>query len=147
MRDVSTFSVPIRIYWEDTDAGGVVYHAAYVCFLERARTEWLRVLGVEQQAWREQEDVVFVVRDMRLGFLAPARLDDLLNVTVTVQSVAHASVVFAQKVVREGDARVLIDATVKVACISASRFRPRALPESLRQRFNEFLPDTINEVE
>ena len=131
------FSLPIRVYWEDTDAGGVVYHAAYVCFLERARTEWLRSLGVSQQALRERDDVVFAVRGMQVDFLAPARLDDAPDVEVRIAQVGRASVVFAQRIVRVGDARVLIQATVRVACLSGAGFRPRSLPEALRRRFQD----------
>ena len=134
------FSLPIRVYWEDTDAGGVVYHAAYVCFLERARTEWLRSLGVSQQVLRENEDVVFAVRGMQVDFLAPARLDDALEVGVRIAEVGRASVVFAQRIVRIADGRVLIEATVRVACLSAAVFKPRSLPETLRRRFQDSTP-------
>lgn len=137
MKDLHTFSFPIRVYWEDTDAGGVVYHAAYVCFLERARTEWLRALGVSQHSLRECDDVVFAVRGMQLDFLAPARLDDALDVEVRIVEVGRASMVFVQRIVRATDARVLIEARVRVACLSASAFKPRALPEALRRRFQD----------
>lgn len=131
------FSWPIRVYWEDTDAGGVVYHASYVRFLERARSEWLRSLGIGQQTLREQQGVVFAVRGMQLEFLAPARLDDALSVQVGVSSVGRASLVFEQRIAREADARVLVTATVKVACLSAPDFRPRPLPEGVRERFKQ----------
>lgn len=140
------FSLPIRVYWEDTDAGGVVYHAAYLCFMERARTEWLRALGVEQQAWREREDWVFVVRDMQLDFLAPARLDDLLHVEVRLVQTTRASLVFSQRVVREADGRVLLEARIRVACISASTFRPCGVPPVLREQFQRFLSPDCEEV-
>ncbi len=129
------FSLPIRVYWEDTDAGGVVYHAAYLCFLERARTEWLRALGVSQQALREAEDVVFAVRGMRLDFLAPARLDDALDVEVRLIEAGRASFTFAQRILRPCDSKVLLEAEVRVACLAASAFRPRALPDWLRAHF------------
>ncbi|MCX7562812.1 tol-pal system-associated acyl-CoA thioesterase [Xanthomonadaceae bacterium XH05] len=137
------FSLPIRVYWEDTDAGGVVYHAAYLCFLERARTEWLRTLGVSQQQLRERDDVVFAVRGMALEFFAPARLDDALAVEVRIVEVGRASVSFQQRIVRPSDERVLLEARVRVACLMASTFRPRALPEALK---HEFLKHSINEV-
>ena len=85
------FSFPIRVYWEDTDAGGVVYHASYVRFLERARTEWLRAMGIGQQGLRESEDLVLVVRAMQLDFHQPARLDDELLASVVVTERRHAS--------------------------------------------------------
>lgn len=126
------FSLPIRVYWEDTDAGGVTYHAAYVCFLERARSEWLRALGVSQQALREADDVVFAVRGMTIDFHAPARLDDALEAQVVRVESGRASLVFHQRILRPGDARVLVEAEVRAACLTASTFRPRALPPWLQ---------------
>ncbi len=102
------FSFPIRVYWEDTDAGGVVYHANYLCFLERARTEWLRAQGIEQQALREQHDLVMAVREMRIDFLKPARLDDLLQVSVVLKERRPASFLVTQELFR--------GAGVSVAC-------------------------------
>ncbi|TNJ35458.1 tol-pal system-associated acyl-CoA thioesterase [Arenimonas terrae] len=123
------FSFPIRVYWEDTDAGGVVYHASYVRFLERARTEWLRAQGVGQQALRESEDLVLVIRDMTLDFHKPAKLDDELLVSVVMTERRKASLLIEQEVSR-GD-QALVRATVRVACLVASSFRPRPLPEWL----------------
>ena len=123
------FSFPIRVYWEDTDAGGVVYHGSYVRFLERARTEWLRAQGIGQQALRAGEDVVLAIRDMTLDFRYPARLDDELQVSVAMTERRTASLRVAQEISR-GD-RVLVTAVVRVACLAASTFRPRPLPEWL----------------
>lgn len=123
------FSFPIRVYWEDTDAGGVVYHASYVRFLERARTEWLRAQGVGQQALRESEDLVLAIRDMTLDFQKPARLDDELQVSVVMIERRKASLLIEQEISR-GD-QALVRATVRVACLVASSFRPRPLPEWL----------------
>ena len=123
------FSFPIRVYWEDTDAGGVVYHGSYVRFLERARTEWLRAQGIGQQALRAGEDVVLAIRDMTLDFRSPARLDDELQVSVAMTERRAASLLVAQAISR-GD-RVLVTAVVRVACLAASSFRPRPLPEWL----------------
>lgn len=120
------FSFPIRVYWEDTDAGGVVYHASYLRFLERARTEWLRALGAGQQELRERDDIVLVVRGMALEFHRPARLDDELQASVTLLERRHASLQFAQQITRGGE--VLVDAKVRAACLVASSFKPRALP-------------------
>lgn len=122
----AVFSWPIRVYWEDTDAGGVVYHASYVCFLERARTEWLRALGIHQQALREHEDMVFVIRAMQLDFLRSARLDDALTVTVALTQVKGASFAVRQSIMRGEE--TLVTAQVRVACLSAGAFRPRPLP-------------------
>lgn len=125
----SPFIWPTRVYWEDTDAGGVVYHASYLCFLERARTEWLRALGVGQQALRENADRVFAVRAMTLDFLKPARLDDQLAVSVELAECRRASLVIRQAIMRDGE--VLVSAEVRVACLAASDFRPRPLPEAV----------------
>ena len=123
---VSPFIWPIRVYWEDTDAGGVVYHASYLRFLERARSEWMRSLGYAQQTLREREDMVFVVRSMRLEFLRAARLDDELNVGVMLEALRPASLLLAQTIRRGGE--TLLTAEVKVACVTASNFRPCAVP-------------------
>ena len=126
---VPLFSLPTRVYWEDTDAGGVVYHARYVAFLERARSEWMRSVGHGQQALIDGLDLVFAVRDMHLDFHRPARLDDAREVTVALARVRRASVEFAQQVLRGGD--VLVSARVRVAALDAGGFRPRAIPDAL----------------
>ncbi|NDK38115.1 tol-pal system-associated acyl-CoA thioesterase [Pseudoxanthomonas gei] len=127
------FSWPTRVYWEDTDAGGVVYHAQYVAFLERARSEWLRHRGHGQERLRGEHDLVFAVRAMQLDFLAPARLDDLLDVIVEIRACKRASVLFAQSILRGG--RVLLTAEVRVAVLSASSFRPKPAPDALYEEF------------
>ena len=126
----ASFSWPIRVYWEDTDGGGVVYHANYLRFLERARSEWLRSIGIGQEALRRDQDVVFAVRSVQMDFLAPARLDDELLATVELTAVRGASLGFRQALVRT-DGTELLRATVRAACLTASTFRPRALPEGL----------------
>jgi acyl-CoA thioester hydrolase len=123
------FSWPTRVYWEDTDAGGVVYHAQYLAFLERARTEWLRARGKGQELLRVEHDLVFAGRAMRIGFRQPARLDDALDVTVALRQCRRASLVIAQSVRRDGV--LLLDAEVRVAALNASDFRPRAIPDAL----------------
>ena len=123
------FSFPVRVYWEDTDAGGVVYHAQYLAFLERARSEWLRALGFAQDRLRSEHDLVFAVRAMQLDFRAPARLDDLLEATASLRECRNASLVFAQQVRRED--KLLLSATVRIAVLTASGFRPRPLPDPL----------------
>ena len=124
------FSWPTRVYWEDTDAGGVVYHAQYLAFLERARSEWLRTRGVAQDRLRAEHDLVFAVRAMWIYFRAPARLDDLLAVSVAVRDCRKASLVFAQAIHRDG--ALLLDAEVRVAALRASDFRPRPIPQALQ---------------
>ena len=123
------FEWPVRVYWEDTDAGGVVYHATYLAFLERARSEWLRSLGIDQAALRTTERVQFTVVEMSLKWLRPARYDDLLTVTASVGGRAGASIDFVQTV-RRG-AETLVEATVRVAAIDAGTLRPRRLPAAL----------------
>ena len=123
------FSWPTRVYWEDTDAGGVVYHAQYLAFLERARTEGLRARGKGQELLRAEHDLVFAVRAMRIDFRNPARLDDALRVTVALRECRRASLVLAQSVRRGDD--LLLDAEVRVAALSAATFRPKAIPQSL----------------
>ncbi len=123
------FSWPTRVYWEDTDAGGVVYHAQYVAFLERARTEWLRAHGYGQQPLREMHDLVFAVRAMRIDFRRPAQLDDTLDVSAALRECRRASLVIVQDIRRDGE--LLLDAEVRVAALNASDFRPRGIPESL----------------
>lgn len=127
------FSWPIRVYWEDTDAGGVVYHAGYLCFFERARTEWLRAQGIEQEPLRANNDVVFVICDVSMKFRRPARLDDLLDISVEVVEWRTASMVFQQQVTRHADGVLLAEARIRVACLQASNFRPRPIPYDLLQ--------------
>lgn len=120
----------VRVYWEDTDAGGVVYHAQYLAFLERARSEWMRALGHGQELLRDVHGLVFAVRAMRIDFRSPARLDDLLDVTVELRECRRASLVLAQSIRRDDDA-LLLDAEVRVAALDAPTFRPRAIPAPL----------------
>lgn len=124
------FSIPIRVYWEDTDAGGVVYHARYVAFLERARSDALRVLGRGQRDL-QQAGQVFAVHSMRMDFLRPARLDDLLEVTAEVAGLGRASLVFSQRILRGEE--VLLQAEVKVASLRAADFRPAPMEAALYQ--------------
>ena len=116
----------MRVYWEDTDAGGVVFYANYLKFFERARTEWLRALGVGQQALREQTGAIFIVTDTALRFAAPARLDDLLDVTVQVQDVRPATLRLRQQALR-GDT-LLCEGEIRIGCVDAGTFRPRRIP-------------------
>jgi len=126
------YTLPIRIYWEDTDAGGVVYHARYVAFLERARSEWMRALGYGQAELRDTHDFLFVIRAMTLDFRHPARLDDLLSVSVELRECRRASLVIAQTITRDGER--LFAAEVKLAALRISDFTPCAIPEWMKQR-------------
>jgi acyl-CoA thioester hydrolase len=119
--------LPIRIYWEDTDAGGVVYYANYLKFFERARTEWLRDLGVEQHALQVQTGAIFVVAEASLHYRAPAKLDDLITVTVKVVEQGRASMLLEQQAWR-GDT-LLVDGRIRIGCVHAATLRPRRMPE------------------
>ncbi len=127
------FTWGVRVYWEDTDAGGVVYHASYLRFLERTRSEWLRALGVDQMTEKREHGLGFVVREMHLDFLRPALLDDELSVTAHVMQRRAASILFAQTVVR-GD-QCLLRAQVRVACVDLALMRPTLIPERILARF------------
>lgn len=127
-----TFSWPTRVYWEDTDAGGVVYHAQYLAFLERARSEWMRAQGYGQDALRLEHGLVFAVRAMTLDFLKPARLDDALLVSASLRQCRRASAVFAQSV-RRGD-ELLLSASVRVAALDVGGFRPQPMPPALYEQ-------------
>lgn len=126
------FTHPVRVYWEDTDAGGVVYHAQYLAFLERARTEWLRDLGYGQELLRREHDLVFAVRAMTIDFRRPARLDDALTVSVALRACRGASLVLAQSIARDGEC--LLDAEVRCAALRAADFRPRPIPDAMQSR-------------
>ena len=131
---VSKFSWPVRVYYEDTDAGGVVYYANYLRFMERARTERLRQLGVEQRALRQDSGILFAVRSATLDFVRPARLDDALRVSAEVAECRRASLVFQQAVYLDGDeSRVFCTARVRVACLEADRLRPHPIPDFILQ--------------
>jgi acyl-CoA thioester hydrolase len=129
--DSRLFRWPVRVYWEDTDAGGVVYHARYLHYFERARSEWLRAAGIGQDELRAARGIVFVVHRMELRFNRPARLDDLLEATVAPHELRGASFHVDQALRREPDAAPLVEARVRLACIDAATFRPRPIPSDL----------------
>ena len=129
---IHTFSFPIRVYYEDTDMGGVVYYANYFKFMERARTEWLRAHGFEQDELLTREGVIFAVRSVQLDFLKPARFNDLLQVTVSLGRRGRASITVHQRVQR-GDL-VLCEGEVRIACLEAKTFMPCAMPETIAAR-------------
>ncbi|MGH8122435.1 MAG: tol-pal system-associated acyl-CoA thioesterase [Rudaea sp.] len=125
------FIWPIRVYWEDTDAGGVVYHASYLRFLERARSEWLRAQGIDQGRVRSDLGIAFVVRDLSIQFLLAAKLDDELEVAVEPVERRSASMAFTQCILRRGDGAVIARAHVRAACVAAADFKPCRIPEIL----------------
>lgn len=126
---MKSFSWPVRVYWEDTDAGGIVYYANYLKFMERARSEWLRALGIEQGPLQREQGLMFVVVNADTRFQRPARYGDELEVTCEVAEWSRTSLTFRQEVRRA--AQVLVTGLVRVACLDAAKFRPRALPESI----------------
>jgi len=135
------FDLPLRVYYEDTDAAGVVYYANYLRFLERARTEWLRVLGYEQQRLAQTMDLAFVVRSLACEYLKPARLDQMLNIVSEIESIGRAQIVFAQRVESQAEAgpETLLTARVRVACIAAARMKPKALPNEMYDTFTTLI--------
>jgi acyl-CoA thioester hydrolase len=135
--ELFAYSFPVRVYFENTDAGGVVYHAEYLKFLERARTEWLRHLGFDHQALARNHRVLFIVVSLVTDFLKPARLDDTLAVSVQLESVGKVRCIFVQEIKREDE--VLVKAKVTVACVTGETFRPVEIPEPLRKKMEASL--------
>jgi acyl-CoA thioester hydrolase len=125
------FSWPVRVYWEDTDAGGVVYYANYLKFMERARSEWLRAFGFEQDALRDEAGIVFVVRRVEIDYLSPARFNDQLDVSVSLHEIGRASLSVQQTLTR-GPTRLAL-AQVTLACVDAARFKPVKIPLPILQ--------------
>lgn len=125
--DTSPFSHTVRVYWEDTDAGGVVFYANYLRYFERARTEWLRAAGVQQQALREATGAIFVVTDAQISYRRPARLDDVLDITVALADAGRASFNLQQKALCQGT--LLAEARIRVGCVDAATLRPRRIPD------------------
>ncbi|MHB1187797.1 tol-pal system-associated acyl-CoA thioesterase [Thiobacillus sp.] len=125
------FHWPVRVYWEDTDAGGVVYYANYLRFMERARSEWLRAFGFEQDVLRDEAGVVFVVRRVEIDYLSPARFNDALDVTVGLHEAGRASLVVRQELMR--GALCLAEAVVTLACVDAVNFKPVKMPSTILQ--------------
>lgn len=129
-----SFRWPVTVYWEDTDAGGIVYYANYLKFMERARTEWLRALGVEQEPLRVEQGTMFVVVHAEVSFKKPARYGDKLQVGCALKERGRASLTFQQTVMRDGTDEVLVEGEVRVACLDAVKLRPRGLPDVLLQQ-------------
>ena len=129
MAAVFKFSVPFRVYWEDTDAGGVVYYANYLKFMERCRTDWLRALGIDQLRLRAERQLQFAVVSVAVDFLLPAILNDEVLVTAEHERLGGATIVFKQTIMR-GDVQ-LIDANARVACLDSGTLKPRPIPKDL----------------
>ena len=132
------FEFPVRIYWEDTDAGGIVFYANYLKFMERGRTEWLRSLGIEQQRLRDEVGGMFVVSEANIKYLQPARLDDELVVTAQLQSAGRASMTIAQQVLLKpkqptDTPALLCTGTIRIGWVDAASMRPARIPPTLIQ--------------
>jgi acyl-CoA thioester hydrolase len=128
----NAFSIPVRIYYEDTDTAGVVYYANYLKFFERCRTEWIRSLGHDQSQLAAEHAIAFVVKRVSADYLQPARLDDLLTVVLEVEKLGRAQVVFRQYV-RRGDEE-LVTGSVQIACVDTRKMKAAPIPEFLRQK-------------
>ena len=137
---MTAFEFPIRIYWEDTDAGGIVFYANYLKFFERARTEWLRALGIHQRTLREQSGGMFVVADAALRYLRPARLDDELVVTARLQEAGRAGMVLAQQaflIEPDTAARTLLcEGTIRAGWVDAQTMKPARIPSDILQKLH-----------
>ncbi|AWB34296.1 tol-pal system-associated acyl-CoA thioesterase [Orrella marina] len=124
----------VRVYYEDTDAGGVVFYANYLKFMERARTEWLRSLGVSQQELSKQKGLVFVVSSLSMEYKAPARLDDLLTIQSVISDIRRASLNFTQRITLQD--KVLARGQIRVGCVDINTMRPAAIPPDLYKRIS-----------
>jgi acyl-CoA thioester hydrolase len=132
MTKSKVFSLPVRVYFQDTDAGGVVYHANYLNFMERARTEWLRTYGHSNAGLMKEFGMVFVMRSVKLDYLKPALLDDVLDVTAQIKDIGRSRLTLLQTV-RRGD-ELLTEAEVHLVCVSLESFKPVSVPEILRKQ-------------
>lgn len=149
MSSNSTFSWPVRVYYEDTDAGGVVYHSNYLNFMERARTEWLRALGFEQTYLRHVLKVIFVVHSAQIAFKKPAKFNDLLTISSEIGKIGQGSLEFLQKISFNqpsnqpynqpvhAETVMLVEATIKVACVDADTFKPTAIPKEIKVKMEQ----------
>ena len=127
------FTLPIRVYFQDTDAGGVVYHASYVNFMERARTEWMRGFGFTNAGLMKELGVVFVVRSLKLDYLKPALLDDLITVSAQLKEIGRSRVTLLQTIMRGEDK--LVEAEIHLVSVSLESFKPVSVPEVLREQW------------
>ncbi len=132
---MSLFSWPIRVYYEDTDSGGVVYHSNYLNFMERARTEWLRTLGFEQTTVKDELGVIIVIHSLSIHFKSPAYFNDMLAVNCELTNLGRSSIEMAQTVTREG--ALLIEAQIKAAFVDAATFKPVGIPTIIKKKMEQ----------
>ena len=135
------FSWRVRVYYEDTDAGGVVFYANYLKFFERARTEWLRHAGIEQHALTQSDNIMFVVKSTAVDYIAPAKLDDELKLTVSVERFGKASVEFVQQAwrIETSTDTLLAVGSIRVACVGCTTFKPCAIPIAVHDRLSKMM--------
>jgi acyl-CoA thioester hydrolase len=129
-------NLSVRVYYEDTDSGGVVYYANYLKFIERGRSEFLRDLGFEQDDLVETHNVIFAVKSINADYHSPAKFNDLLNVQTSIQKVGHASLIFSQKITPSKQNKVLFEAQITVACLYADSFKPCGIPPIILEKIN-----------
>jgi len=134
---VNEFLWPVRVYYEDTDSGGVVYYANYLKFMERARTEWLRQFGFEQDELIHNEGVIFAVRSIQVDYLLPARFNDELSVSAKLIEQGRASLTIEQKITRAADSNLLCKGSVKIVSLRPDSFKPCAIPAQIKQQINQ----------
>ena len=137
MSAAGVFAWPVRVYWEDTDAGGIVFYANYLKFFERARTEWLRSLGIGQRELRERTGGMFVVSETSVRYLQPARLDDELLVTAELQEAGRASMVIAQRALLQPAGAVLATGSIRIGWVEAATLRPARIPANILEALNQ----------
>ncbi len=136
-KHANVFTLPVRVYFQDTDAGGVVYHASYVNFMERARTEWLRSFGFTNAGMMKELGVVFVVRSLKLDYLKPALLDDLLDVSAQLKEIGRSRVTLHQTMMRGEE--VLVEGEIHLVSVALDTFKPVSVPDVLRQQWKSLI--------
>jgi acyl-CoA thioester hydrolase len=141
LASVTQFTWPIRVYYEDTDSGGVVYHSNYLNFMERARTEWLRALGFEQTQLKDQHGLIIVIHSLSMQFKKPAYFNDMLAVHCELSELGRSSLIMQQSISRDG--LVLIEAQVKAAFVDAVSFKPIGVPDEMRHKIQLEKPQEL----
>jgi acyl-CoA thioester hydrolase len=129
---LSQFFWPVRVYYEDTDSGGVVYYANYLKFMERARTEYLRSLGFEQDRLRMEKGVLFAVHSLKVNYRRPARFNDTLDISAEISDIRRTSLTFTQRVLQRDGRDLLCEGQVRIACVEDRSFKPAPIPETIR---------------
>ena len=129
---LSQYFWPVRVYYEDTDSGGVVYYANYLKFMERARTEYLRALGFEQDRLRKELGILFAVHSLQVNYRKPARFNDTLDISAEISDIRHTSLIFTQRVLQHAAGDLVCEGQVRIACVEDVSFKPTPIPETIR---------------